>query len=1381
MPTGATISYTYTGGDTGTGIFCSDGSIAGFNRATLDGTWQYRRTSTNVTTVTNPQGKVTVVTFGNGQETQRQIYDGAASGTPLQTIITCYNGNNTNPGACVTATPTKPFNEVTQFRSLNGGPYSETDTFYNTNGQITDRNEYDFGAATPLRKTHVDYDTTLGSGIVDHPADVKVTDGAGTLKFETDYIYDEDVSSLQPSGASQLFPPTCTAPSGKCRGNITTVKTYKTAGSWLTRTFSHFDTGLVYQAHDANGAVTTNAYGACGSSFLTNVSEALSLSKSFAWNCTGGVMTSSTDENQKTTNYGYSDANFWRQTSVTFPDGGQTTTSYSTVTPPWSIQTTSKIDNSGNNLIKKTILDTLGRTQQDQLLSDPSGTVFTDSTYDSVGRLASVSNPYRSTSDSTYGITSYAYDALDRPTAITQADGSALTRSYSANTVTVTDEAGKKRKFETDGLGRTTAVWEDPAGLNYEADYQYDTLSNLVRVDQKGNDPNSANWRTRTYTYDMLSQLLSTSDPESGTTSYTYDSNGNLATRTAPAPNQTGSATVTTTYTYDALHRLTQKDYNDGSTQSVFFSYDTCCWWGFSQTNTIGRLQEQWVGTSNSAIAAEIFGYDAMGRPNLNVQCTPLNCASPGFTLNYTYNLDGGMATFTDAVGETYTQTFNGAGRVTQFSNSWVDFEHPAIMASGIQYSPSGAITKMTYGNGLTETDVYNNRLQPCRLNINSSGAVLSSCTGALPSGNVQDYNYGFNLGTSDSGNVASIVGTGTQTLNRTYGYDALNRLGTMADSVASQSCRGLQWVYDPWGNRTQQNATAGSCLSPQFSFDTKNRLSGAPYQYDAAGNLIADGFHNYTYDAENRITQVDGGSTASYLYDASGRRVRKAVGSAQTNYIYGLDGNVISEVDQNSIWNNVYLRLNGKLFAQFSVWQPRTQFVRVDHLGSARLLTGGGPVTRIQSTGGTHTWKYYISGECPSVSGKTYNIRVIVKNQGVTPVKISGNIVDGPVISPGATGLVNFNEVGNGVGCAQIGFVTLNVGDSIDVLAYNPAVVASGVNLIPSSSENFTGWGTYQGSAVTLTQSLPPLTLDSMDYLPFGEQIAGGTGTTHKFTGDERDGETNLDHTWFRQYNSTQGRWITPDPGGLAVSDPGNPQSFNRYAYVMNMPTVATDPLGLMCKNDEFCGGLFGDWSFSFGIGSGLGPCGFDTLAPLFCGGGTAGSQILRTSPVHGFLPGDEIRLADPNAGLAAAVVVAAVTGNWKALLRMGLDPLEQDMWSRALSPISDATNDGTIDDRGLAIINALGRGPVQTLNNPCTIGGWYLASTIAATDMAGIGAEEATTGMAGETGLFPELANAVKNSRALKLLNKAGRWTALGVAWAHDKVVGACTAMQP
>jgi uncharacterized protein RhaS with RHS repeats len=44
----------------------------------------------------------------------------------------------------------------------------------------------------------------------------------------------------------------------------------------------------------------------------------------------------------------------------------------------------------------------------------------------------------------------------------------------------------------------------------------------------------------------------------------------------------------------------------------------------------------------------------------------------------------------------------------------------------------------------------------------------------------------------------------------------------------------------------------------------------------------------------------------------------------------------------------------------------------------------------------------------------------------------------------------------------------------------------------------------------------------------------------------------------------TTSGRWLSPDPAGLAAADPANPQSWNRYAYVLNNPAAFIDPLGL-------------------------------------------------------------------------------------------------------------------------------------------------------------------------------------------------------------------------
>jgi RHS repeat-associated protein len=95
-------------------------------------------------------------------------------------------------------------------------------------------------------------------------------------------------------------------------------------------------------------------------------------------------------------------------------------------------------------------------------------------------------------------------------------------------------------------------------------------------------------------------------------------------------------------------------------------------------------------------------------------------------------------------------------------------------------------------------------------------------------------------------------------------------------------------------------------------------------------------------------------------------------------------------------------------------------------------------------------------------------------------------------------------------------------------------------------------------------------------DYLPFGEQLSAGNGgrtTTQgyttdsvrqKFTSKERDSETGLD--WFgpgRYYAQTQGRFTSIDPLGASAKTT-NPQTWNRFAYVLNRPTIAIDPDGL-------------------------------------------------------------------------------------------------------------------------------------------------------------------------------------------------------------------------
>jgi len=56
---------------------------------------------------------------------------------------------------------------------------------------------------------------------------------------------------------------------------------------------------------------------------------------------------------------------------------------------------------------------------------------YTDTTYHALGRKATVSNPYRSTSDPTDGITTYQYDALGHVTLVIAPDGSQTSKNIS--------------------------------------------------------------------------------------------------------------------------------------------------------------------------------------------------------------------------------------------------------------------------------------------------------------------------------------------------------------------------------------------------------------------------------------------------------------------------------------------------------------------------------------------------------------------------------------------------------------------------------------------------------------------------------------------------------------------------------------------------------------------------------------------------------------------------------------------------------------------------------------------------------------------------------------------------------------------------------------
>ena len=83
-------------------------------------------------------------------------------------------------------------------------------------------------------------------------------------------------------------------------------------------------------------------------------------------------------------------------------------------------------------------------------------------------------------------------------------------------------------------------------------------------------------------------------------------------------------------------------------------------------------------------------------------------------------------------------------------------------------------------------------------------------------------------------------------------------------------------------------------------------------------------------------------------------------------------------------------------------------------------------------------------------------------------------------------------------------------------------------------------------------------------DKMPFGEArvLVADVENNLRFPGQYFDAETGLHYNWHRYYDPDTGRYLTPDPIGLAGG-------MNLYVYVSNNPINFIDPYGLFTASD--------------------------------------------------------------------------------------------------------------------------------------------------------------------------------------------------------------------
>ena len=443
----------------------------------------------------------------------------------------------------------------------------------------------------------------------------------------------------------------------------------------------------------------------------------------FTYNLPDGQLASSTDQNSQPTYYYYGQNGdlLDRLGKVSYPDGGLTTYTYSSACrQPSAIIILP-------SYTETTTLDGFCHTTETAVTDPEGGTIKTDTTYDGMGRAYKVSNPYHSTSDSTYGLTTYTYDALGRPSdvgsakSILRPDGTSLSTLYSANCVSLTDEQTHARNNCSDGLGRLTSVTEDPGGLNYSTTYSYNALDDLLTVSQSG--------QSRSFGYDSLSHLTSATNPENGTITYSYDGNGNVISKmdargVVTCYGKISGGTCDGTG-YDALNRVLFKTYSDPSTLRACYAYDGQYGWGDTMTNAKGHLTSSWSLQHDGTVVAanEFFQFDPMGRLQAGRQCTPATCGLTNYPVSAGYDLAGNQLNFWDSSVIRYS-SYDSANRLSNFTASFNVAEPieptppaPPPQGPGTQalmsisaHSPFGGLTSATLGNTLGESRTYNKR-----------------------------------------------------------------------------------------------------------------------------------------------------------------------------------------------------------------------------------------------------------------------------------------------------------------------------------------------------------------------------------------------------------------------------------------------------------------------------------------------------------------------------------------------------------------------------------------------------------------------------------------------------------------------------------------------
>ncbi len=273
-------------------------------------------------------------------------------------------------------------------------------------------------------------------------------------------------------------------------------------------------------------------------------------------------------------------------------------------------------------------------------------------------------------------------------------------------------------------------------------------------------------------------------------------------------------------------------------------------------------------------------------------------------------------------------------GRLTNASDTasgagTIDFAYDALDRLIQETTGQGSVSYQYDVLG-RRTNMAANGQQPVTYGYDAASRLTQVAQGSLSVG----------LGYDNANRRTSLTyPNGTST---SYTYDVASRLTNITHLGPSGIIEALMYQYDAAGNRTSltRNNAAASVLPAAVAsatYDAANEqtvFAGATLTYDNNGNLTNDGVNTYQWDARNRLASISGGVTASFKYDAFGRRTSKVVGSAASQFLY--DGNdIAAEIGSGSIGASYLRSLN---IDEPFVRQAGTgnEFYHTDALGSS-------------------------------------------------------------------------------------------------------------------------------------------------------------------------------------------------------------------------------------------------------------------------------------------------------------------------------------------------------------------------------------------------------------------------------------------------------------